>query len=91
MEMEAKRIEIAALLRASHKKAEISNQMNVSRMTVHRVVKRLEETQSFKDRPRVGRPRVVNTKAIKKAFEREPTMKMTQLAKKKRVSVSTVS
>lgn len=89
--MEAKRIEIAALLRASHKKAEIAKQLNVSRMTVHRVSKRLEESESLKDRPRVGRPRVVKTVAIKKAFECEPTMKMTQLAKKKRISVSTVS
>ena len=89
--MEAKRIEIAALLRASHKKAEIAKQLNVSRMTVHRVAKRLEESESLKDRPRVGRPRVVKTAAIKKAFECEPTMKMTQLAKKQRISVSTVS
>ena len=49
--MEAKRIEIAALLRASHKKAEIAKRLKVSRMTVHRVAKRLEESESLKDRP----------------------------------------
>ena len=54
--MEAKGIEIAALLRASHKKAEITKQPSVSRMTVHRVAKRLEDNESLKDRTRVGRP-----------------------------------
>ena len=64
--MEAKRHEIAALLRASCKKAEIAKLLNVSRMTVYRVAKRLEESESLKDRPRIGRPRVVKTAAIKR-------------------------
>ena len=89
--MEAKRIEIAALLRASHKTAEIVRVLNVGLMTVHRVAKRLEKSESLKDCHRVGRPRVVKTAAIKKALKCDPTMKMKQLAKKKWIWVSTVS
>lgn len=85
-----KRIEIAALLCASHAKADIAKRLNVSRMTVYRVAKRLSDGESLKDRQRDGRPRVVKTKSIKKAFQRDPTLKMTHLAKKRGISESTV-
>ena len=41
--MVAKRIEIAVLLHASHKKAEITKQIYGSIMTIHRVEKRSRE------------------------------------------------
>ena len=88
--MESKRIEIAALLRASHKKLDIAELLNVSRMTVHGVARRLSKGETLKDRPREGRPRVVKIGAIRKAFERNPKLKMTHLTKKKGISVSTV-
>jgi len=87
---EEKRIEIATLLRASHTKADIVKRLNVSRMTVYRVAKRLSDGETLKDRHRDGRPRVVKTKSIKKAFQRDPTLKMTHLAKKRGISESTV-
>lgn len=88
--MEANRIEISALPRASHKKSDIAKRLNVSRMTVHRVASCLRDGETLKDRPRSGRPRVVNTKTIRKSFENDPTLKMTHLARKKKISVSTV-
>ena len=48
------------------------------RMSVHRVASRLRDGETLKDRPRTGRPRVVKSKTIRKAFENEPTLKMTQ-------------
>ena len=41
--MEAKKIEILALLRASHKKSDIAKLINVSRMSVHSVASRLRD------------------------------------------------
>ena len=63
--MEAKRIEIAALLHAPHtvKESDISMLFNVSCLTVHGVARRLSEGENPKDRPRVGRPRDILTKA----------------------------
>ena len=87
--MEAKIIEISALLRASHKKSDIAKLLDVSRMSVHGVASRLIDGETLKDRPRTGRPRVVKT-TIRKAFENDPTSKMTHLARKKNISVSTV-
>ena len=87
--MEAKRIEISALLRASHKKSDIAKLLNVSRMSVHRVASRLRDGETLKDRPRTGRQRVVKT-TIRKAFENDLTLKMTRLTRKKKISVSTV-
>ena len=88
--MEEKRIEISALLRPSHKKWDIAKILNVSRISVHRVASRLRDGETLKDRPRTGRPRVVKTETIRKAFENDSTLKITRLAKKKKISVSTV-
>ena len=62
--MEAKRIEISAILRASHKKSEIAKLL--IRMSVHRVASRLRDGETLKDRPRTGRPRVVKTRPLEK-------------------------
>ena len=67
--MEAMRIEISALQRASHKKSDIAKLLNVGRMPVHRVVSRLRDGETLKDRPRTGRPRVVKTDTIRKHSE----------------------
>ena len=48
--MEAKRIEISALLRASHKKSDIAKLLNVSRMSLHRVASRLRDGETLDDR-----------------------------------------
>ena len=42
--MEAKRIEISALLLAGHKKSEIVKRLKVSQITVHRVADRLRNS-----------------------------------------------
>ena len=88
--MEVKRIEISALLRASHKKSDIAKLLNVSRISVRRVTSCLKYGETLKDRHCTGRPRVVKTETIKKAFEKDPTLKMTRLARKD-IFVSTVS
>ena len=82
--MEAKRIEISALLRASHKKSDIAKLLNVRRMSVQRVVSRLRDGKTLKGCPRTGRPRVVKTETIRKTFENDPTLKMTRRQKKRR-------
>ena len=47
--MEAKRIEISALLRAGHSKSDIASQLKVSRRTVYRVADRLTNNETLKD------------------------------------------
>ena len=89
--MEAKRIKISALISAGHNKSDIAKLLNVSRRTVHRVVDRLKNKEDLKDRPRSGRPQVVSRSVVKRAFERDPKLKMTELARKKKISKSTVS
>ena len=89
--MEAKRIEVSALLRAGHGKSDIAEILNISKMTVHRVAKRLENFESLQDPPRLGRPQVINRETVKKTFENGPTLKMTKFAERKKISVSTVS
>ena len=59
-------------------------------MSVHRVASRLRYSKTLKDRPRTGRPRVVKTETIRKAFENDSTLEMTRLARKKKISVSTL-
>ena len=44
-----------ALLRASHKKLDIAKLLNVSRRSVRRVVSRLRDGETLKDRPRTDR------------------------------------
>ena len=89
--MERKRIEISALLRAGHKQTDIAKQLNISRMTVYRVAQRLNNSDTLKDRPWSGRPQKICRGTIKIAFENDPELKMTRLAQKKKISVSTVS
>ena len=88
--MEAKRIEISALLRASHNKSYVAKLLNVSRMSVHRAASRLRDGETLEGRPRTGTPRVVKTETIRKAFENDPTLEMTRPARKKKIPVSTV-
>ena len=60
-------------------------------MTVHLVVDRLRNNETLKDRPRSGRPQVIKRETVRKAFEDDPALKMTKLAKRKKISVATVS
>ena len=87
--MEAKRIEMFTLLRAGYKKTEISNELNVSRMAIHRVEQHLKASESLKDQEDLRLQ--VKKEVIKKAFENYPCQKITKLAQKKKISVSTVS
>ena len=83
--MEAKRFEISTLLLASFKKTEISKQLNVSRMIVHRVEQRLKDSEFHNDHPRSGRPEVVSHKATKITFDNDSSMKIKRLAQKQDV------
>ena len=47
--------------------------------------------QPLKDRPRSGRPQVIKREMVRKAFEDDLALKMTKLAKRKKISVATVS
>lgn len=89
--MEAKRLEIATLVRAGHKTKDIINLLKVSKATVCRVRNRLSDGQDIKDRPRSGRPQKLSPAEAKKAFIANPNMKMSELAKKKKVCKKTVS
>ena len=89
--MEAKRINISTLLRAGHKKADIVKLENVSLSTVKRVANRLKNNESLKDQPRSGRPQIIKRENVRKAFLKNPTLKMTEFAKKKKISIVTVS
>ncbi|QQP48908.1 Uncharacterized protein FKW44_009378, partial [Caligus rogercresseyi] len=71
--METKRVEIATLVRAGHTTSNIK-ELNVSKATVCRVRKQQTPLrQTVKIRPN----------QVKTAFEAMPTMKMSELAKKK--------
>ena len=82
--MGAKIIKISALLRESHKKSDIAKLFHVSRMSARKVASRSRDVETLKDRPRTGIPRVIKTKTISKAFENDPTLKMTRLAREKK-------
>ena len=72
-EMEAKRLEVATLVRAGHTTTDII--LNVSKATVCRVRKRLEDGESIEDRPRSGRPTKLTPDATKvKVFSSEKKM-----------------
>ena len=60
-------------------------------MTVYRVAQRLNNSETLKDRPRSERPQKIRRETIKKAFENGRKLKMTRLAQKKMISVSTMS
>ena len=60
-------------------------------MTVRRVEQRLNASVFVKDLPQLRRPHVTSKEAIKTACENNSCQKMTRLAQKKKVSVSTVS
>ena len=90
--MEAKGIEIATLhyyvcLIKNHT---LPSSLMVSCMTVHRVAHCLSEGETLKDRPHEGIRQVVKTGTIRKAFERNPKLKMMHLTKKKGILVSTL-
>ncbi|QQP57474.1 Uncharacterized protein FKW44_002481 [Caligus rogercresseyi] len=89
--METKRVEIATLVRAGHTTSNIIKELNVSKATVCRVRKRLADGDDLKNKPRSGRPVKIRPNQVKTAFEAMPTMKMSELAKKKSVDPSTVS
>ena len=63
---------------------------NVSLSIVKQVANRLKNNKILKDRPRFGRPQVNQRENVRKAFPKDPTLKMTEFAKKK-ISVATVS
>ena len=62
--MEAKMVEILALLCAGHKKADIVKLQNVSLSTVKRVANHLKNNESLKDQTRTGRPQIIQRKNV---------------------------
>ncbi|QQP53602.1 Uncharacterized protein FKW44_006133, partial [Caligus rogercresseyi] len=64
--------------------------LNVSKATVYRVRNRLAMGDNLKDKPNSGRPNKVRPKDVREAFELNPTMKMSDFAKKKHVHRSAV-
>ena len=89
--METKRIKVSAFLRACHEKSDIGEILNISRMTVHRVAKRLENAESLQDCSRLGRLQVIKRETVKKTFENDLTLKMIKFTQRKKISVFTVS
>ncbi|XP_059094612.1 uncharacterized protein LOC131889507 [Tigriopus californicus] len=89
--MEAKRIEVAALIRAGHSTKAIIALANVSKATVCLTRNRLAAGDDLKDKPMSGRPTKVTPEAVMKAFKAKPDMPMSMMAKKKGVNTSTVS
>ena len=77
--LEAKTIEVSHLLRAGYKKS------------VHRVEQRLQASEFIKNAFRSGRPQVMSQEASKKLFKSDPYQKMTRLAQKNKISISTVA
>ena len=88
--MEAKRKEIATLIRAGHRNSEIEKVLKVHRQTVNRVRKRLEEGTPLKYRSRPPKALKLTPEEAKKAFQANPTMSIAEFAKKKDVARSTV-
>ena len=62
--------------------------LDISLSTVKCVEKRMKNKESLKDHPRSGRPRAIDPAIVKTVFLKNPTMKMTELAKKKKISKS---
>ncbi|XP_059097951.1 uncharacterized protein LOC131892185 [Tigriopus californicus] len=89
--MEAKRIEVAALIRAGHSTKAIIALANVSKATVCRTRNRLAVGDDLKDKPKSGRPTKLTPEAVMNAFKAKPDMPMSMMTKKKGVSTSTVS
>eukprot|EP00096_Caligus_rogercresseyi_P010004 TRINITY_DN3514_c0_g1_i1.p1 TRINITY_DN3514_c0_g1~~TRINITY_DN3514_c0_g1_i1.p1 ORF type:complete len:218 (-),score=41.98 TRINITY_DN3514_c0_g1_i1:566-1219(-) len=89
--MEAKRHEVAVLIRAGHGTNDIVTLTNVCRRTVSNVWKRIKDGQDLMDKPRCGFPVKLSTKVVQKAFTANPKLAMTTLARKKNVNKSTVS
>ena len=89
--MEPKRIKISVFLNAGHKKASIVKLQNVSLPAVKRVANRLKNNQSLNDRLWSGGPQVIQRKNVRKSFLRGPILKMTDFAKKKKISVAALS
>lgn len=91
MKMERKRIEVSALIRAGEATGDIMKTLKVSKATVCRVRKRLADGEDIEDKPRSGRPVKIKPETVKAAFQSNPKLKMSELAKKKSVDPSTIS
>ena len=88
--MEVKRIIFISLC-AGLKNIEILKQLNVNIITVHRVEQRVKVSEFLnKDHLRSERLQVISQEVIKISFENDPCKKMTRLAQRRNVSVSTV-
>ena len=79
------------LLNVDHSETNIMKRINVSRMTVYRVATSMKNSKSLRDHTLSGRPQVIRRGIIRKAFENDPHLKMTTLARQKKISVSAVS
>ena len=72
MEIKELRAAIMGLAKAGQNQADIAATMKVSRKTVWRLIKRFNETNTTNARPRSGRPRTVNTPALRASESAHP-------------------
>ena len=81
---------MSALIRAGHSDIEVAKLVKAHRSTVNRVRKRVQEGETLKQRPGTKKPPKLSPEGAKEAFQKKPTMTMTEFAKKKGVARSTV-
>ena len=58
--METKKVKVFTLLHAVHKRAGISKQLNIHKITVYQDVQRMNNSELLKDCPRSGRSHIIN-------------------------------
>lgn len=92
------RVAVIALHKVGKSATEIFQtlkKLKISRMFVHRTIKRFTETGSVKDRPREGRPRSVRTpearKAVAERIRRNPVRKQSVMAREMNISKRSMS
>lgn len=56
------RAQVLAMLECGRTQEQVARRFNVSRMTIVRLIQRVRDTGTFKDRPRSGRPRVTSVR-----------------------------
>ena len=91
---EAKRREVAALLCAQEPYSKIMEQCDVSRSTVKRVRRRLEDGIDLKSKSHGGHNKKLTPRALsglKKSFKAKPFESVTNMAKTKGLSKASVS
>lgn len=61
---------VAALLKAEEKTSVITRKLNINIKTVQRLAKQLKTKGHVKEKPKTGKPRTVNTRALRKIIKK---------------------